>query len=579
MRKNIFCLLVLMLITSCLNKNNPVVLKVGNHNIRHNELSSSFNRFSLYFENNSERKIDRSAFDLWITEFINNILLEDKAKSLGYNEDNRDIQIAQSTCMKYLIAQFQGPYYQETTSNRVTASEEEMNEALDKIKYLFTFEVLKFSDKNQLSNILGTDTLFRYHNDFVRIKGKVMEKGISSSEIKDTWPFMKFPGMKDTLFKMTPGMVIPGPVLVFDTPYKDAFYVIYLKSKVPIKELFNNPPSIENMRPVVREYKKLIMFYTKLRDFYQKADFKIKQTLVDSLFQQIKYLYGLNKIDTNNMQVLLDRQILTYKLNNKPVKVTIRDFAAFYNNLLIRIKIKDTNDLAEFIQDMVIFDYFWEEAEQSGYTSREFFIISQHEHLRENIIQVYLEKDVYPSINITEEEIEKAYNGKISDFTDGEFAIFNICIFKDMMYAMQCKNVLRNENPDKAFMMLEDTSKIKGLILCKKVQELRYDSRTYPDYIMGQLFRLERGQATEPFILHDKPALLVKIGEKGTHVSAYFEVKDALYNSLLFEKQMSAKNKLIADLRKDCKIVNKVDYNKYVVENINIDINPIYKEK
>ncbi len=578
MRKIKFYLLLLLLLSSCINKNNPVVLQVGDLDIRQDELNRAFNRFSLQNRDMGGKKITKSAFDKWIDNFKDDLLLEDKARASGYNENTKEIKLAQSALMKYIIAQYQGPYYKETISNRVTASNEERAEALEKVKYEYTFEVLKFSDKDQLSSILGPDTLCTNHADFIRVKNKAKKAGVNSKEVKAMWPFMQLPGIRDILYELKPGMVTSGPVKVFDTPYKDAYCIIYLRSEEPIAEILNNPPPEERMTPVVREYKKLIMFYTKLRDFYKSSEFRINYSLVDSLFQQITYTPVLNKIDTNNISLLLNQQILTYKINNMSVVVTIRDFIAFYNNLPMRTKIKDSRDMAEFIQDMVIFDYMWEEAQQSGYTSREFFTNSQQYHLRRNIIKVYLENEVYPGTNFSEEEMEKYYNDNILNFTSAEYVIYNKCIFIDMKHARQCEDVLLNTGPDNAILMLKDTSRIKGLISCEELQELRYDSEKYPSHIIRQLSRLQRGQVTRSFISDGKSTILIKIGERGTHVETYSEVKDRLHNSLFFEKRKSAKNELVADLKNNCEIVNKVDYKKFVTEYISVSISPDRKE-
>ena len=147
-----------------------------------------------------------------------------------------------------------------------------------------------------------------------------------------------------------------------------------------------------------------------------------------------------------------------------------------------------------------------------------------------------------------------------------------------MKHARQCEDVLLNTGPDNTILMLKDTSRIKGLISCEELQELRYDSEKYPGHIIKQLSRLQRGQVTRSFISDGKSTILIKIGERGTHVEPYSEVKDQLHNSLFFEKRKSAKNELVADLKNNCEIVNKVDYKKFVTEDISVSISPDRKE-
>ena len=177
----------LVFLQSC-NDKNPVVLKIGDSELRKSEVQAFITKEKNIYEINRSMKFGEHEFDSCVMQYIDNQLMIKIAAENGYTSRpdivySNEVMQKNSACRKEsgltntLILKY----------NKVEQTEIEVGR--ERSRYIYEFETLTFDNYDEMKNILGSDTVCKNAGDFDRIAKKAASNGKKSVKVTQRWPY------------------------------------------------------------------------------------------------------------------------------------------------------------------------------------------------------------------------------------------------------------------------------------------------------------------------------------------------------------------------------------------------------
>ena len=300
----------------------------------------------------------------------------------------------------------------------------------------------------------------------------------------------------------------------------------------------------------------------KLHKIYNESQLKINHGLSEKLFGQIAYSeFPFLSIDSSSIRRLKNDTILTYlSVKNYTKAVTVEDFVFFFNCLPLKNRFKNLTDMEEYLKDMVIFEYLWDEAEKSGFTNREKYVLDRKDFVRETTKKEYVKWVFGKNSEITEDEMLQYYETNIDKYLEGETVICDALLFGDYRSAQDFKT-----NIEKSGILELDSLAPKGLVKTTKNQAIRFDGGLLPEETKKELFAIEKNKLTYPYPDGKYFTVLWKKDETGTSKIPLEEVKRSIYFALYNKHMQETYDNILKESKEkfDCK--NKIkDVRHYV---------------
>lgn len=552
--KNALLIATLFLIYSCSNTSNPIVIKVDDIKINKEDFLIDLNNAKTKYETEYQLKFSEKQYNLWLDEYINNLLIYNEALKLGYDKDPEVLY----TCLsyeKYLLSQENDDFYKEITEKKSEIVVSDLQLWRTQNQYKYTFEILTFESLNQIKSINNKTSISL--NDFNNIKIDCKEKNIKFDTITDMYPFNSMLGLKKYTSKIKENTCL-GPILIYNNPYKQEYIILKCIKKEELKQNLNEIDDGE-IYAMLHNNENPYLFHRKLYEFYDKSKYLINNELISKCYKNLEYIESTNNIDPNSIKEYFKEKALTYTLNNKIIVVTIADFYKFYTHLPIIKKFKSQQDFKEYFLDIIAFDYLRNESIINGYINKP-EVINACKRLKKNvIIRQFLERNIYKNLSVPDSTIYNFYTKNIQLFSKPKDIIYDILIFKTFESASKINDSINKYYNSQKTIIDNFNQTDNNIIEIERNNTITY-STLFEKNILNQKYSDFRfSNISKIFKEGNFYKLAIKRKNSGLIVIPFIDVKYRIKLTLLDEKEIDSKTLFIKKIKLKSKI--QIDFN------------------
>lgn len=347
MFKKSFVLVLITFFNLFAQHNERVVAKVGNYKIYESEFHERFD-FSVHPKllQESDKLTAKKEF---LKQLIAEKLLSLQAKELGYDTNeiyNNIINPLENLFLRDAL-------YTVEVKNKVSYTQEEILEGVERIKKVLTLKFLYSIDENEIQSLYKKIKMGQSFDSLLALRNESQEqiipRAITFGTMEKQW--------EDSIYKLKVGE--------FTSPLKleDGYYIIRLIDIVPNPKIENQEMALQDVKKIVETratYKRYLDYY---HQFFSKfkivADREVFEKLIYAFVPQFKQKYFANIISNNN-------QIS----NTNDKKYFLR--GAEVNNIYNDLDLQTQNKIFINLNDKPIkVKYFLNQLSQTGFFVRD----------------------------------------------------------------------------------------------------------------------------------------------------------------------------------------------------------------
>jgi len=520
-----------------------IVLSVGKVNITAYEFEKNLKTFKQTFLQKNGHEPQAADIQSWENDFINRAYFLADAYDKGYDKD-RHIDSMVESVGHFIIAQNNGLLEKKMEGNGIQPNSPEVRVALERSKKKMVIEYIRFKDEQTALKAL--------HNK-LPANGPEFKQALAKTDLvynpygQDTlvWPFEKFWGREEYLFNLKNDEVTP---LVKFADGCCIFHVTNIDYALV-------PPINESMML----YKLQILQKQKIRQLnntetIEKAHIQIDNNTADKLAPMLKnYIYGAgHTFVKSGFNKLLPQKLLTYnRPDGHPEVITIGAFLDYYNSLLLKQDINNTDDLNTYLTSMVSSDYAFAKAVKMGITRQPKFMLDQQNYKNKLVYAKYEAGQLDSKDPVSDNEILAVYNMLKPHFIEATDAVVSVYYFHNRLDALQAMARLRRN--------IIEASGFSGLDAVKLHLNLNYTSSILPDTLKKIAFSLKNNMISNPVNVQGNFAIVKKESESGSRVKNLTEVRDVVIKAVGNERLAKNKQMKISQLKEQYKLKNNID--------------------
>lgn len=537
MKNSIFIIYLIAVLTlSACENDNPVILTINNFSIQKRDFNELVLKKKNDFEIRNKQKFTKKQFENWFDSFINNKLYEQEAEKYNYHIDSL-VLFKASIIEKMILGQPDAEFYGEWIKKQVTISEEEYQEGRENLPYIYTIEYISYDPKST-EHLKSVSDLKDYEI-------------LKHDTIIDKWPFEQLIGLKNSILKINDA-TYNGPFILQNNPYKKEFvFIKILRTEYDSQALIDNK-YIDN---ILGSYKRTELYHNYFYNFTAESEFRIDSALTASVYNNINYINeNSGIIDTLLLQQFLEYPILEFSLNQNKYRWTVRKFIFFLNNLPLRGPFESQVDFSEYLQDVMLYEYIYDQASKLGFNKTKNYTYNNNQLIKKVAVQKYLNETIGTCLEIADDEIEKYYNENTSQHTLPETIYYDTYSFADYKTAIELKDLIP-----------EFADSLRGRILeIKRNESFHFDSTGAIGTSNPNLIALLNNEKTLINAQDNQVSVVCKTAEKGEVVIPLEMMKDNIRETL--QKLLSEKKEkeLLLTLKSKSNIQHSIEYKDYI---------------
>ena len=549
-----------------------IVLTVGPVHITEYEVRKNYLRFQQEYKSSHRQLPGKDAVNEWVAAFADRTYILADARNKGYFE-KEDVKRAVESMARLIIGQPGGLLEKKLLAPQEVVTEKEWQQAIDRSRKQLYVEYLKFSQYDQALDAMGG-----LQPENLAVFRKAVDKSNDTSIVHrlDTfsWPDAQLGIHEDYITELEKGALTPVLAL------QDVYYVMYVQNTgigaMPDTLRRNR---IRNMLIVRRKEKAKQEYYRLVK---KEAAIEMNPEVLQALKKKLAQYGTLRTFDKNKFSELLPLEALTYTRNQNKVKVTMAEFADYYNNLPLKKEISSIELATVYMYAYVLDDFTYRKAEEQGITHDLQFLLDKDNYKKTVIDNLYETNELKATIDVTDQEIRDRYEIRKHDFIQAAEAKVSILVFDTREHAMAGSVAVRAPRaghqqifPD-SFRLVSamdaiDTTLLKGLLHTDIHRQVSYNEQSLPDTIRKIIFSMRVGELSRPVLFNGQYMVIIKESESGQRVQLLTEIKGKLWVEIWEEKFRHKKQALLEQLKQQYKLEGRVED---VLSSVRADLPP-----
>jgi len=537
-----------------------IVLTVGPVHITEYEVRKNYLRFQQEYKSSHRQLPGKDAVNEWVAAFADRTYILADARNKGYFE-KEDVKRAVESMARLIIGQPGGLLEKKLLAPQEVVTEKEWQQAIDRSRKQLYVEYLKFSQYDQALDAMGG-----LQPENLAVFRKAVDKSNDTSIVHrlDTfsWPDAQLGIHEDYITELEKGALTPVLAL------QDVYYVMYVQNtgiEAMPDTLRRN--RIRNMLIVRRKEKAKQEYYRLVK---KEAAIEMNPEVLQALKKKLAQYGTLRTFDKNKFSELLPLEALTYTRNQNKVKVTMAEFADYYNNLPLKKEISSIELATVYMYAYVLDDFTYRKAEEQGITHDLQFLLDKDNYKKTVIDNLYETNELKATIDVTDQEIRDRYEIRKHDFIQAAEAKVSILVFDTREHAMAGSVAVRAPRaghqqifPD-SFRLVSamdaiDTTLLKGLLHTDIHRQVSYNEQSLPDTIRKIIFSMRVGELSRPVLFNGQYMVIIKESESGQRVQLLTEIKGKLWVEIWEEKFRHKKQALLEQLKQQYKLEGRVE--------------------
>lgn len=470
--------------------------------------------------------------------------LKDNAYILAYAIDNRfdtiRVLAKKLSCAERLYtSDVDGYVWNRKVKPLLKVSSNEIEEAYEKRKTMYTLEYIYFPDSISLNNYIPPGSVVESTKSFNKLKGQVS----SSPEVKHAlfrgaYPFYPFGVYTNKITDAKQGDVLePFEAL-------EGYYVV----QVTGKEIVVQRSLTEEKTGIEKE----LLDALKLK-FIDESQREVLGSMIpvmhDSTINLMaeKFIAGTKEWPgINGDMVLMD-----YRFQNSVHHYTATDFMEFirYQPMYVGSP-GNADDMKKMMTNFLMEVWYYDEAHKMGAETDNEFLCFKKYYQYKLFVSYYNEKNIYPYIQLSPGELKRYYNENHDKLQRTETATISIYKFGDQQAAFKAmmpltqyyKNIL-TQGADNISPKLQEVSSFQ------KDVKIQIADTTNNAMLVNAILDAEPGRVLSPREINGEYWIVFFADKEGKTLLPYKYASGELQYTLLNKKMREVSDRLLAGLK------------------------------
>jgi len=421
-------------------------------------------------------------------------------------------------------------------------------ESLEKRASLYYFDILEFTDKQEVLKFLNFDTVMHHYSDFVRLKEQgARNKKISSSYLTLQWPFSSFHSLSEYLYTMRVGEV--SCLLHFDNTY----YYFYLDRKEAVRM---DADEEQKLIDDLTYFKELAMDKAKDFEILEKAQPRFHIPGIDSIAEYLLAANELAGYAGNNL-------LLNYQLNGQEIRVHLTDLLEPLHHYPIAMGIGSKADLLAALNQHIFTAYLVEEAKSLNLYNDTQFTLDQRFYMNTQVYYEYIKNEFRNKVSIDSSAVKQYYEQNRSKYSRPEAIYYSCYLFATAEDAANNRNAITNfyqSNPVDQPLDRDEFPNISS-----SIENYRLDSTSQLSQMdIYKLSSIQFGELSDVVCINNQFGLLLRKHTEGVISLPLKKVYDDIVNNLTNEYVENKLKERLLELKSQYQITDNIDINEWL---------------
>ena len=246
-----------------------------------------------------------------------------------------------------------------------------------------------------------------------------------------------------------------------------------------------------------------------------------------------------------------------YSYKGERIVVTVGDFIEYFDSLPLRANISGRPAILRHLRQIVLDLYNYDEAKSMGVLESDRVAKNRYLFRNDNILSMFIEREIMPGIIVTDEEVRNVYNQRKSTLTKSSKSKSTVLQFEKKIDAYVAMSAINAQTKNHAPV---DTLTLRGLVEKKEDFILAAGSELFDPETTEGLLKMPVGNTSLPIEVSDRYYLVRKTADLEEVPVTFEEVKEQFRNEIMQQKIEDKKNKLLGKLKKKYPLHKGIDY-------------------
>lgn len=545
-------ILFTLLFTSNLNAQSPIdttiVLRMGKVSLTGYELEKNLIVFKDTFRQKNGHLPGNTDIDQWVQSFIDRGYILADALAKGYDTLPETARWV-SAMERYIISQ-PGGLLDDKLGGELT--EQEIKDAIQKHLRKLHYRYVRFPDYNAaLLQLNGNSTVKSNKELEDLIKRAPSIPGVKAGEDVVQWPFFTRGEREELILRLKEGEISPLITL------PDGIYITQA-TRIEVVDSAQLPPHFRQMITSLLKQRKKEQVHQKFyEESIKRAAINYDEAFLTALREHLSAKGSIHTFEKDMFPAIRSRTAFTYQLGSTQKELSAERWMSYYNDLPMRQEIRMEN-LHTYLEAIVVEDYAFEKAKETGVTSDIKFILDRSNYEKNVLLAIYEREELKKGITVTDAEIADRYQLTKNDHRQATDAVITALSFPDRRSVSMGIVSIR-------------TGKIDSLIKATAIEthrSIKYNDPLFTDSIRNVIFSLKTGEPSTPLYYKGSWLMIIKESESGNRIKEMEETRPAITKQLEEEKLEQKKQLLLGSLKKKYAILNEINNAKYHIKNL-----------
>lgn len=537
--KTILLFLIVCLLNSCRSKtekDDPVIM-IGNMSYSQEEYNVLFNKYLKNKGVDNSKSISKVLIDDWQNEIVEHSFLLAAALETGVQND-KTIEEKVQNVSKQMILQKGGLLYQKSILQNIDITNKELDEAIKYLGFEYQIECIVFISEDAMGKVLADDSIISNDKFYQLVELSNYNTDISYQVLKWNWISGSFIGAREKICVLNEGQIslpiktVQGVVLVR----------VNQKNKIPDEylKLYNK----DKLYKILIQAEEQVLAEKLDTKLYNMSNLKINSEVADQLWNILKN-YNVTRIEEDIAWNILNENIITYECNSSKINVTVKEFIAYYNNLMIKKIISSKQLLYYYLKEIPWETQALKYAEDLGLTNDKYFLIEEKYFRDKTIVDEFIRRKYKKQLLVSEEDVKMQYTKDIQTYNRGEYAIVSLFYFESQKTAWDGYNEFRKINWPATDSVLK---KFTGLKKWQLNQKIHYKDNVLRQDISEKIFQIGE-EYIPPQKVGNNYLIILKKGIEGERFIPLAELGMHVKNEIFAKRYTTYRDNLIDSLK------------------------------